>query len=186
MIKSAKQPLCRWKITTNDQKVIQTVTICWELPLSLLTRGAQPWLHARITWVALKMLTLGPYSRPTKQNFGGGSWAWLFLRLPTWSPNAAMMKPLMHDSGAFPSALLRGFLQTYVNRRELEFRTLRMRRSFGKGHKKVGTMCCLLSVSRCAPCDCFEELDEKNSPPPKQSRFLSRSNPLSYCIVFPH
>lgn len=53
-------------------------------------------------------------------------------------------------------------LQTYMNSRELGFSILCMRSSFDKGHKEVGTICFSLFLSRCAPCDCFEELG-KNS-----------------------
>ena len=77
----------------------------------------------------------GHTSDQLSRTSGGGPQVWWSLRVPKWSPYAAMMKPLMYDSGALPSGLLRCFLQTYMNLRELEFRTLRMRSSFGKGHK---------------------------------------------------
>ena len=61
-----------------------------------------------------------------------------------------------------------------------EFGTLRMRSYSVNMHRKVGTICCFLSVSRCEPNDCFEDLGEKSSALSKQSLLLDRSNPLSY------
>lgn len=58
-----------------------------------------------------------------------------------------------------------------------------MRSLFGKGHRDDGTIYCSLLISRFAPHDCFEELDN-DSPPPEQSHFLNRSNLLSDDNVF--
>lgn len=166
-----------WKITTNGQRWSkQWALVDW----MTFQRSHENHLGSFETcWI------LGHAPDQLSRTSGGEPQVWWFLRVPKWSPYAAMMKPLMHDSGALPSGLLRCFLQTYMNLRELEFRTLRMRSSFGKGHRIWHNL--LLPVSKQA-CTMWLlwRTGWKQFTTPKESRFLDRLNSLSYYVVFPN
>lgn len=107
-----------------------------------------------------KMPNLGPYSRPIKQTLEEGPGHHCFWGCPSnpemepqWSHSYTPMMVYLQVHQGYLGIVL----PMYINFIRLEFRTLWMRNLFDKEHKEVGSICCSLLVSRCAPCDFFEE-----------------------------
>lgn len=143
-----------------------------EWPFRVLTGGAQPWLHMRITWEALKhaesraMLQTNwaePLEEGPRYDGFWGSPSDPHMQL--WCNHWCMTVVLYHQGylGVFSK------LTWILGNWNLELSGWEVHSVKGT---EFATTCCFLSVSKCALCDCFEELGENNSPHLNKAVFL--------------